>query len=132
MRAARVLRDGGMQGLVIVLAMLCPAAALGRTKAVKPSYPIRVRVMASKYAVIPSQFPGSGGDLIDELTVMIGGKKYLWAAPTGRKKSLFRPGNYQARVISDEHYAPYEVRRQYRMLLPDGKTIKVMLMGMKE
>ena len=121
-----------MKAILITLMMLCPVAAVGQSKAAKKSFPIHVHVTASKYAVIPSQFSDSGGNLIDELAVVIDGKKYLWAAPTGRKNSLLLPGNYKARVMSDEHYAPYEVRRRYKMLLPDGKTIKVTLMGMIE
>lgn len=121
-----------MKRLLIVLTMLGPVVAVGQAKATKESYPIQVHVTASKYAVIPSQFSDSGGDLIDELTVTIAGKNYLWAAPTGRNHSLLLPGNYRARVLSDKHYAPYEVRRLYKMLLPDGKTIKVTLMGISE
>lgn len=121
-----------MKWMLVVLMIFCPVMAWGQTKAVKESYPIHVHVTASKYAVIPSQFSGSGGNLIDELTVIIDGKKYLWAAPLWRKESLLLPGNYKARVMSDKHYSPYEVSRRYMMLLPDGKTIKVTLMGIEE
>jgi len=122
-----------MKGLLVVLMMICPMVALGQAKAAKESFPIHVHVTASKFVVIPSQLSDSGGDLIDELTVIIDGKKYLWAVPTpGRRNSLLLPGNYKARVISDKHYAPYEVNRRYKMLLPDGKTINVTLMGVIE
>src|SRR5271155_4876770 len=57
------------------------------------------------------------------LTVVIGGKHYNLVSDIA-PNALLALGNYQAKLVKDEHKTSYESHQVYEFLFPDKKTRK--------
>ena len=67
-----------------------------------------------------------------ELKVVINGKKYELREEGGSSGALLAPGDYKARLIKDEHKAPYLSVQIYELLFPDKKVKKFYVSGNSE
>jgi hypothetical protein len=92
-------------------AMLCSAG-----HAEKVEYPLTVHVTSSGYL-----FMGQVSN--QELDVTLDGKRFQLLESQGY--GLLAPGDYKARIVKDSDGNNYEMKREYELLLPDGKTRKV-------
>jgi|BogFormECP03_OM2_1039629.scaffolds.fasta_scaffold60543_1 hypothetical protein len=66
-----------------------------------------------------------------EVNAIIDGKKYILASEHGYG-GVLRPGDYNAKLVTDEHKNSYEFRQTYEFLFPDNKTQKYDLIGQSE
>jgi hypothetical protein len=101
---------------VLLFATLAPAAPA------PDEYSINVHVTSS--------YRGAGGDLGQQMDVVIGGKKYQLSA--GGNGFLLATGDYKAKLTKDEHKTTYESYQEYEFLFPDMKTRKFMVTAQSE
>ncbi len=118
-----------MKKALFVLLLLAPALAWAtKPTASSADYTIAVHVQSSRITL-----DCSGGlcNWTQELTVLIGGKKYeLYAGSV--QMDVLRVGNYNARIIKDETTRDYEYARTYEFLFADGKTRQYRVIGESE
>jgi len=109
----------GMKRTIAIISFLCfavaGAAAQKPAKNDPSQYLIAVHVSASE-----SDLSNPGG-ATQTLTVTIAGKHYLLRGFL-ISADLIDPGDYRAKLITDEHKASYLTRQEYEFLFPDGKT----------
>jgi len=98
-------------------------------------YPVNVHVSSSRWFMEPSIL---GGPIPrQKLDVIIDGKKYELEASTFKANlevgvTLLALGDYQAKLIQDQHNTTYEASQAYEFLLPDNKTRKFIVVGRTE
>lgn len=99
----------------------------------KAEYNINVHVSGVEW------FPANGAAYM-KLDVIVDGKKLLmYVSPSSIHPGTFSStapvlnlGNYKARLSKDKASASYETEQAYELLMPDGKVVKCILMGMHE
>jgi hypothetical protein len=82
---------------------------------------------------------GVPGDL-QFLDVLIAGKKYELAGTFGAVGAalfqngfvMLKPGDYKAKLVKDEHSAPYSSRQIYEFLMPDNTVLTFDVVGIIE
>ncbi|MFZ0298985.1 MAG: hypothetical protein WAM13_11615 [Candidatus Sulfotelmatobacter sp.] len=90
----------------------------------KPAdHTITVHVSATRIAF--------GGHLVQDLDVLIDGKKYELASELSLGQ-LLALGDYKAKLVKDEHRSTYDSYQVYEFLFPDGKTRKFDVVGQIE
>jgi hypothetical protein len=90
----------------------------------KPAdYTITVHVSASRIA-----FAGHG---VQDLDVVIASKKYELISDLGVGQ-LLALGDYQAKLVTNDHRTTYDSYQAYEFLFPDGKTRKFDVVGQWE
>jgi len=96
-------------------------------------YSISVHVSSSNWVMRPST---SSPLLFQRLSVIIDGKKYelegtiRWGNTSN--VPVLAPGDYQAKLVQDEHKNAYEFAQTYEFLFPDKKNRKFIVMGQTE
>jgi hypothetical protein len=106
----------------LTLATLLLLATVSWATDPKPvDYTITVHVSATHIAFF-------SGHLVQDLDVIIGGKKYelISELTVGQLLAL---GDYKARLVKDEHRTIYDSYQLYEFLFPDGKTRKYDVVG---
>ena len=69
------------------------------------------------------------------LLAIIDGKKYTLDALTFfnyAKVTLLEVGDYKAKLVRNVHRTAYESSQTYKLLFPDGKTRKFVVVGQSE
>jgi hypothetical protein len=100
--------------VLLLLAALAPAAPA------QDEYSINVHVTSS-YTLAENRLG---------LDVVINAKKYqLLGVPT---HGLLAPGDYKAKLITDEHPTAYNSYQEYEFLFPDKKTRRFEVVGQSE
>jgi hypothetical protein len=84
-------------------------------------FPIKVHVSSSELK------PGVNG-LTQFIAVVIDGKKYELELNHVSYR-IIHPGDYQARMVSDQSLGTGEFDREYEILFADGKTAKYEVAG---
>lgn len=108
---------------------LAAAAHAADTKNNPADYTLPVHISASTYAV------NALGEIV---TATIDGKHYQLEGPTSSARSfmhgngLINPGDYHAKLSTDEHKPSYESLQQFEILFPDGTTRKFSVIGQSE
>jgi hypothetical protein len=72
-----------------------------------------------------------GGRLLQDLDVIIDGKKYELASELSLGQLLVL-GDYKAKLVKDEHRTTYDSYQVYEFLFTDGKTRKFDVVGQIE
>jgi hypothetical protein len=98
------------------------------------TYSINIHVSSSHWVMAPSL---TGPQAVQELNVIIDGKKYELAAPAVTANlqagvTLLAPGDYKAKLVQDQHKTTYESSQAYEFLFPDKKTRKFIVVGQSE
>jgi hypothetical protein len=122
-----------MKKLGLVFLLLLSTLSFAAKKPSNPAdYAINVHVTASHMHMQV----GVPGDL-QFLDVLIAGKKYELAGTFG--DALFqngfvmlKPGDYKAKLVKDEHSAPYSSRQIYEFLMPDNTVLTFDVVGIIE
>jgi hypothetical protein len=86
-------------------------------------YTVTVHVSATRIAF--------GGRLLQDLDVIIDGKKYELASELSLGQLLVL-GDYKAKLVKDEHRTTYDSYQVYEFLFTDGKTRKFDVVGQIE
>jgi hypothetical protein len=81
-------------------------------------YPISVHVVSSQLLTTALR-----------LSVVIEGKKYCLEGPW---YGVLSPGDYNAKLVKDEHKTSYDSNQTYEFLFPDNKTRRYNLVGQSE
>lgn len=117
-----------------LLALLLLAVTLTPVAAAPDDYSVSVHVAAVHWTTYPSITQGSTPAL--KLDATIAGKKCeLLGDAFDRSKAgvtLLVPGDYKAKLIKDEHKAPYLSLQTYEFQFPDKKTMKFYVVGVSE
>jgi hypothetical protein len=92
-------------------------------------YTITVHVSSSHWTVAPGFFSSQA---VQQLDVVIEGKKYDLEATAQNSPTLLALGDYKAKLVQDEHKTAYESSQAYELLFPDKKTRKFMVVGETE
>jgi hypothetical protein len=106
---------------VVLLATLCSAAQA------QDEYPITVHVSSARTVIVPNI---SGVLRMQQLKVTINGKKYELTAQSDG--SLLTPGDYQAKLVQNDHKTAYESLQAYEFRFPDKKTTKFTVIAQSE
>jgi hypothetical protein len=84
-------------------------------------YTVKVHVSAS----------GTANNM-QELSVVIKGKHFNLESQLGTPDKLLALGDYQAKLVQDEHKTAYDSHQVYEFLFPDKKTRKFVIVGETE
>jgi hypothetical protein len=84
-------------------------------------YTVKVHVSAS----------GTANNM-QELSVVIKGKHFNLESQLGTPDKLLALGDYQAKLVQDEHKTAYDSHHVYEFLFPDKKTRKFVIVGETE
>src|SRR5262249_15535562 len=98
-------------------------------------YSINVHVSSSHWVMSPTVLVGP--EPVLRINVNIAGKKYKLEAPTKKSNlevgvTLVAPGDYNAKLVQDQHKTAYESSQAYEFLFPDKKTRKFIVVGQTE
>ncbi len=115
-----------MTKIALLAVLLTAVSATAQTPG---EYTINVHVSASHWTVAPGLLSTQA---VQQLDVVIGGKKYDLEATAQSSPTLLALGDYKARLVQDEHKTAYESSQAYEFLLPDKKTRKFMVVGQSE
>ena len=124
-----------MKKILFSLLLLCVPSAFASPNPAE--FTETVHVTSSHLVINPA-----GHNLIpyQQLNVIVGGKKYELfgdsinavsdglAAPVG----LLPIGDYKAKLIQENMNPGYLIFRSYKLLLPDGKTVTLRVIGQDE
>ena len=118
--------------LLSCMVLACVGPARAASAKVNPAdYPLAVHISASTYAT-------TANTLFEIVTATIDGKHYQLQGPTSsarafsRGNGLIDPGDYHAKLTTDEHKTSYESAQQFEILFPDGSTRKFGVIGQWE
>ena len=112
---------------ITVAVLLLLSAYLSAAPAPNPAdYTINVHVSASRIVHYMERLFSYS----EMLNVVIDGKKY--ELESGFPNMLLALGNYEARLVKDEHKGTYDSLQVYESLLPDQKTRKFTVVGQME
>jgi hypothetical protein len=108
--------------------LLCVSASVWAAPQAKPAeYNINIHVSASRMVL-----HGASGPYYQFLNATIDDKKYELSS-IGAPQRLLMPGDYKARLVSDEHFkGSYDSWQVYEFQFPDAKTRKFLVIGQLE
>jgi hypothetical protein len=112
--------------IALLAVMLTAVSAIGQTPG---DYTITVHVSSSRWTIAPGLL---GTSAVQQLDVVIDGKKYDLEATAQTSPTLLALGDYKAKLVQDEHKTTYESSQAYEFLFPDKKTRKFMVVGQTE
>jgi len=110
--------------LAVILAITTTTFAFSEKPRDSADYTVDVHVQSSRIITVCDQ----GCTTEQHLIVLIGTKKFD-LKELGYQMNLIRVGNYKAKIVKDETPAPYEYRRVYEILFPDGKVSSFEVVG---
>ncbi|MGA8409365.1 MAG: hypothetical protein WB680_19490 [Candidatus Acidiferrales bacterium] len=90
-------------------------------------YPITVHVSSARTIIVPNF---SGQLQLQQLKVTINSKKYELTAQSDG--SLLTLGDYQAKLVQNDHKTAYESLQAYEFRFPDKKTVKFTVTAQSE
>ncbi len=111
--------------LAVILATTTTTFAFSEKPSDSADYTVSVHVQSSRKITVCE---GQGCTTEQHLIVLIDTKKFD-LMELGRRTNLIRVGNYKAKIVKDETPAPYEYRRVYQILFPDGKASSFEVVG---
>jgi hypothetical protein len=106
-----------------ILLLLATIAHAADPKPADDTITITIHVSATRIAF--------GGHLVQDLDVIIDGKKYELISELGVGRLLVL-GDYKAKLVKDDHRTTYDSYQVYEFLFPDGKTRKFDVVGQIE
>ena len=123
--------------VLFVIVLGCSHGALGADTKNDPSqFPLAVHVSGSGYA--PSYDFSLFSSIQEIISATINGKHYRLIGPTSsartflRGNGLINPGDYHARLTTDDHKTVYESLQQFEILFPDGSTRRFNVIAQSE
>lgn len=123
--------------IILSIVLVCPHGALGADAKNDPSqFPLAVHVSGSSYA--PSYDFSVFSSIQEIVSATINRTHYRLIGPTSsartflRGNGLINPGDYHARLTTDEHKTAYESLQQFEILFPDGSTRRFNVIAQSE
>jgi hypothetical protein len=111
--------------LAVILAATTTTFAFSEKPGDSADYTVGVHVQSSRIITVCM---AQGCIAEQHLIVLIDAKKFDLKA-LGHQMNLIRVGNYKVKIVKDETPAPYEYRRVYQILFPDGKASSFEVVG---
>jgi hypothetical protein len=115
-----------MNKAALVFVLLLSTISAGNPNPDVPGYTVNVHVTTSRMVTRDPH-----ASFYQELSVVIGAKKYELASD-GASNTLLALGDYNAKLVKDDHRNAYDSYQVYEFLFSDNKTRKFIVVGQTE
>lgn len=109
------------------LLVLLLLATAGSEAQKTDGYSVTVHVTAAHSILVPDRVAPFK---VQQLDATIAGKKFQLSATSNG--SLLALGDYNAKLVQDDHKVPYESLQIYEFQFPDKKTVRFTVTGQSE